>query len=217
VDPADDGAADYAGPLLSDVDFGSFSRSALVRVADEVVVQMQLLALGFARAVTSRAEPERARRILTKALTGVAGITAERLHRALRLPSGAAGALRLLELHPLLNPAAYVDARFSAGAVEVAPSPAHEDGGWLALCGPSAPDAARPLRAVVRAADPRLDVVLEGSATAWTLRLVTADEPAPELEEVAVTRFSTGAAFEFGPRRSLPITPVARRAGEEVP
>ena len=216
VDPADDGAADYAGPLLSDVDFGAFSRSALVRVADEVVVQMQLLALGFARAVVSRAEPEQARRILTKALTGVAGITAERLHRALRLPSGAAGALRLLELHPLLNPAAYVDARFSAGAVEVAPSPAHEDGGWLALCGPTGRDAARPLRAVVRAVDPRLDVVLEGSATTWALRLVTADEPAPELEEVAVTRFSTGAAFAFAPRRSLPITPVARHSGEEV-
>jgi hypothetical protein len=216
IDRADGGAADYAGPLLSDVDFGAFSRSALARVADEVVVQMQLLALGFARAVSSRAAPEQARRILTKALTGVAGITAERLHRALRLPAGAAGALRLLELHPLLNPAAYVDARFADGVVTVAPSPAHEDGGWSALCGPGGPDAARPLRAIVRAADPRLDVRLQGSDTAWTLRLVTADEPAPELEEVAVTRFSTGAAFAFGPRRSLPITPVAHRPSEEV-
>jgi hypothetical protein len=46
---------------------------------------------------------------------------------------------------------------------------------------------------------------------------VTADEPSPEAEEVAVTRFSTGAAFEFGSRRSIPITPVSSRAGEEVP
>jgi hypothetical protein len=178
---------------------------------------MQLLALGFGRAVTARAGPEQARRILTKALTGVAGITAERLHRALGLPSGADGALRLLELHPLLNPAAYVAARFAAGVVEVSPSPAHEDGGWLTLCGPGPPDGAAPLRAVVRAVDPRLDVRLEGSGTAWTLRLVTADEPSPEAEEVAVTRFSTGAAFEFGSRRSIPITPVSSRAGEEIP
>ena len=214
IDPADDGAADYAGPLLSDVDFAAFSRSALARVADEVVVQMQLLALGFARAVSSRAGPEQARRMLTRALTGVAGITAERLHRALRLPAGAEGALRLLELHPLLNPAAYVRARVEDGVLAVAPSPAHEDGGWLTLCGPGDPDAARPLRAVVRAADPLLDVRIEGSDTAWTLRLVSSsdlDPPSPELEEVAVTRFSTGAAFAFGSRRSIPITPVPSR------
>jgi hypothetical protein len=220
IDPADDGASDYAGPLLSDLDFAAFSRSALARVADEVVVQMQLLALGFARAVSSRAGPEQARRIATRSLTGVAGITAERLHRALRLPSSAEGALRLLELHPLLNPAAYVQARVEDGVLAVAPSPAHEDGGWLALCGPSEPDGALPLRAVVRAVDPRLDVRLEGSGTAWTLRVVTVDEPAPELEEVAVTRFSTGAAFAFGPRRPIPITPVPSRhrgPSEETP
>jgi hypothetical protein len=219
IDPADDGAADYAGPLVSDVDFAAFSRSALARVADEVVVQMQLLALGFARAVASRAGPEQSRRMATRALTGVAGVTASRLHRALRLPSGAEGALRLLELHPLLNPAAYVHARVSGGELSVAASPAHSDGGWLTLCGPSDPAAARPLQAVVRAVDPRLDVRIEGTDTAWTLRLVTADEPAPELEEVAVTRFSTGATFAFGPRRTIPITPVPSRhrgSGEEA-
>ena len=35
-----------------------------------------------------------------------------------------------------------------------------------------------------------------------------ADEPADEPGEVAITRISTGAAFTFEPRRSLPITPV---------
>ena len=34
------------------------------------------------------------------------------------------------------------------------------------------------------------------------------DEPAPEAQEVTVTRFSTGVEFAFQPRRSLPITPV---------
>ena len=34
---------DYSGPLLADVDFGAFSHSALVRIADEVCLQMHLL------------------------------------------------------------------------------------------------------------------------------------------------------------------------------
>ena len=51
IDTAGDGVSDYAGPLLSDVDFGAFSHSALVRIAEEVCLQMHLLSLGFARAV----------------------------------------------------------------------------------------------------------------------------------------------------------------------
>ena len=37
IDRADEGQADYSGPLLSDFDFAAFSHSALVRIADEVV------------------------------------------------------------------------------------------------------------------------------------------------------------------------------------
>jgi hypothetical protein len=51
----EDGATDYSGPLLSDVDFGAFSHSALVRIADEVSLQMHLLNLSFVLAVTKRA------------------------------------------------------------------------------------------------------------------------------------------------------------------
>jgi hypothetical protein len=66
----------------------------------------------------------------------------------------------------------------------------------------------RPLQAAVRGVDPSLDVELAGDHTAWTATVVRREEPAPYFEEVAVTRISTGAAFEFEPRRSLPITPV---------
>jgi hypothetical protein len=110
----------------------------------------------------------------------------------------------VLSLHPLLNPAAYVDA--SVGdALEVRPSPAHEDGAWISLCGPGS---VTPLQAAVRAVDPHLDVEVAGSADDWVATVVRRDEAAPEAEEVAVTRVSTGAAFVFEPRRSLPITPV---------
>lgn len=206
IDPADDGAADYSGPLLSDLDFGAFSRSALVRIADEVCLQMHLLNLSFVHAVRARATDEaHAVEIATKQLVGIAGIGAERIHRALGLPSSAEAAMRVLELHPLLNPAAYVEAAVEGFTLSVEPSAADEDGAWITLCGPGR---TTPLQAIVRAVDPHLDVEVDADGPGWTATLVRRSEPAPELSEVAVTRFSTGSSFAFEPRRSLPITPV---------
>jgi hypothetical protein len=206
IDPADAGAADYSGALLSDLDFGAFSHSALVRIADEVCLQMHLLNISFRLAVEKRSSDDaQAAEIATKQLVGVAGIGAERIRRALDLPETAEGAMRVLELHPMLNPAAYVDADVGAGRLVVRPSAAHDDGAWIDLCGPGRTAA---LQAVVRAVDPHLDVEVDGTDTAWTAELVRRDVPAPEAGEVAVTRFSTGSTFAFQPRRSLPITPV---------
>lgn len=207
IDPADEGLADYAGPLLSDVDFAAFSHSALVRIADEVCLQMHLLNLSFVLAVRARAgSEEQAREICRKQLVGISGIAAERLLRVLDLPRDRAGALRVLELHPLLNPAAYVAATVDADAMHlhVRPSDAHRDGAWIALCGPGDTTA---LQAAVRAVDDRLDVDVVGTDEDWTAVLFEG-EPAKESDEVAVTRFSTGSTFAFEPRRSLPITPV---------
>lgn len=198
IDPADDGAADYAGDLLSDVDFAAFSHSALVRIADEVCLQMHLLNLSFVHAVRQRTgTDEEATAIATKQLVGVAGIAAERLSRALGLD-----ATRTLELHPLLNPAAYVDAVVTGDTLRVRPSKAWDDAAWITLCGPGRE---RPLQAIVRAVDPHLDVEVTGSPERWSATVVRRDDPAPEAEEVAVTRFSTGSAFQFEPRRSLPL------------
>ena len=202
IDPLDEGSADYSGPLLTDVVFADFSHSALVRMADEVCLQMHLLNLGFVQAVEHRTDDARA--LCVKQLTGIAGLAAERLHRALALPGGPEGALRVLELHPLLNPAAYVQATV-ADTVTVTPSPAHVDGAWISLCGP---DELRPLQAIVRAVDPCLDVEVTGTTREWTAKVVVS-KPAKEFDEVAVTKVSTGAAFAFQPRRSLPITPVS--------
>jgi hypothetical protein len=204
ISSAEDGRADYSGPLLSDLDFAAFSHSALVRIADEVCLQMHLLNLGFLRAVRRRSSPDEARRIALRQLVGIAGVAAERIHRALGLPSDVHGALRTLALHPLLNPAAYVDATVSSSVV-VRPSPAHEDGAWITLCGP---ESVAPLQAAVRAVDPCLDAEVSGSAQEWVATVVRRPEPAPVADEVAVTRVSTGATFAFQPRRSLPITPV---------
>ncbi|KKF02846.1 hypothetical protein [Mycolicibacterium obuense] len=207
IDAADEGAGDYSGELLSDFDFSAFSHSALVRMADEVCLQMHLLNLSFVIAVGARAGADQAlaTEICTKQLTGVAGLAAERIHRALELPGGIDGAVEMLRLHPMFNPAAYVDAEFGPDSAQVQRSPAHEDGAWVALVHPGE---SRPLQAAVAGVDPHLDVELSGTDTDWTARIVRRDVPTRELGEVAVVKFSGGASFEFQPRKSLPLTVV---------
>jgi hypothetical protein len=207
IDGSQQGLADYSGPLLSDVDFGAFSHSALVRIADEVCLQMHLLHLSFAIAVRARAkdDPELARSIATKQLIGLAGLAAERIHHALALPNGIEGVLRVLELHPLLNPAAYVSADISDGRLHVQRSAAHDDEAWISLCGP---DAVLALQAIATAVNLGIGVVVTGTGTDWTADLVHRSTPAAELPEVSVAKVSGGSTFQFEPRKSLPLTVV---------
>jgi hypothetical protein len=203
IDPDDEGIADYAGPLLSDVDFGAFSRSALVRIADEVCLQMHLLYLAFAIAVRARAgsDAELADAICTKQLIGLAGLAAERIHHALSLPD----VLSVLGLHPLLNPAGYIEADLDGGRLHLHASPAHDDRAWISLC---SPDSVQPLQAIATAVDPHLTVNVTGSDTDWTAELVHTDAAAAEPREVSVAKVSGGSTFVFEPRQSLPLTVV---------
>lgn len=204
IDRSDEGQADYSGPLLSDFDFAAFSHSALVRMADEVCLQMHLLYLSFAIAVAVRAAgDDESLGVCTRGLIGIAGVAAERIHRALKLPGGAEGVLRVLELHPLLNPAGYVVAETESNRLHVRPSPAHDDRAWISLC---SPESVQPLQAIATAVDPRIEVRVSGTATDWTAELVETDSPTEELPEVSVVRVSGGSTFQFEPRRSLPLT-----------
>lgn len=206
IDRSDEGQSDYAGALLSDFDFGSFSHSALVRMADEVCLQMHLLYLSFAIAVRARAADDaEAVSVGSRGLIGLAGLGAERIHRALGLPDGIEGAMRVLELHPLLNPAGYVVAETEANRLVVHASPAHDDGGWISLC---SPESVQPLQAIASAVNPQLAVEVCGTNTDWTAEMVETDTPAAELPEVSVAKVSRGSSFQFEPRRSLPLTVV---------
>lgn len=203
IDRSDEGQADYSGPLLSDFDFAAFSHSALVRMADEVCLQMHLLYLSFAIAVAARAATDdEALGVCTRGLIGIAGVAAERIHRALKLPGGTEGVLRVLELHPLLNPAGYVVAETESNRLHVRPSPAHDDRSWISLC---SPESVQPLQAIATAVEPRIEVRVSGTATDWTAELVETDSPTEELPEVSVVRVSGGSTFQFEPRRSLPL------------
>ena len=207
IDRADEGRADYSGPLLSDFDFAAYSHSALVRIADEVCLQMHLLNLSFGIAVRARTEDntDLATSICTKQLTGIAGVAAERIRRALKLPADIAGLAEVLRLHPLLNPAGYVVAEIAEGRLGVHPSPAHDDGAWISLCTPAS---AGPLQAIATAVDPHIAVRLEGTDTDWTAEFEQTSTAMKVSPEVEVTKFSLGASFEFEPRRSLPLTVV---------
>ena len=205
IDPASPGRAAYDGPLLDDVDLPALSHSALVRVADEVALQWHLLALSFVRALRRRGDDATVRRIAARQLVGIAGLTASRFVHALQLPPTSGSVLAVLRLHPLLNPVAYVGTVASDSSLRVGGGPVAGDDGWLRLVGPGA---SRPLEAVAQAVDPTYSVEVVGSPDDWTVSVTTGHAPAAEPEEVAVTRFSTGADFAFRPRRSLPITPV---------
>lgn len=207
IDPDDEGEKDYSGPLLSDIDFGEFSHSALVRIADEVCLQMHLLVISFALAVRLRAHGDAALEssVRTKQLIGIAGVAAERIHKALKLPAGEAGALQVLALHPLLNPAAYVLADIGHKSIHVRRSPAHEDESWISLVSPASD---LPVQAIVAAVDPYLLAEVVGTETDWVIRVVATDTAAQELPEVAVCKFSGGASWVFEDRKSLPLTVV---------
>ena len=207
IDTSDAGVADYAGPLLSDIDFAAFSQSALTRIADEVCLQMALLDTSFVIALDARCtSSEQLLAIRRKQLIGFAGLGALRLARALRLSPEPADALRLLALHPALNPAAYVHVEERGDSLVVRPSPAHEDHAWISLCGPDWTDG---LDAIVQALDPHLAVEAEpAGGGAWRLSVARRARPADEQAEVSVAKFSTGTDFAFEARRSLPITPV---------
>jgi hypothetical protein len=206
IDPSDEGQADYSGALLSDFDFAAFSHSALVRMADEVCLQMHLLYLSFAIAVRARAADDaEAVSVYTRGLIGIAGVAAERIHKALKLPGGPEGVLRVLELHPLLNPVGYVSADIDANRLTVHSSPAHDDGSWISLC---SPDSVQPLQAIATAVDPHIEVRVSGTDSDWTAGFTESDATAAELPEVEVVKFSGGASFQFEPRRSLPLTVV---------
>lgn len=205
IEPSDDGEADYTGELLADFDFAAFSHSALVRIADEVCLQMHLLNLSFIVSVRKRADDALTKEICTKQLIGLAGIAAERIHRALGLPKTIDGVQRVLELHPLLNPAGYVDADIENGRLHVRRSAAHDDGAWISLC---TPGSTKPLQAIATAVDPHIAVHVTGTDTDWTLELQHSDAVSKESSEVEVVKFSGGASWEFESRKSLPLTVV---------
>jgi hypothetical protein len=215
IDPNGEGHSDYIGPMWEDLRFEDWSHSALVRIAEEVALQHHLLALGFLMSVRGKTGGPAAAEIFRKQLTGISGLTADRLHKCLRLGQSADDLAAVLRVHPILGPDQYVGAQVSVhGFGESAivrlrlpgGSSAITDGGWPAHIDP---DHLEPVLAMATGVDPTWSAVT-GYRDGDDLVIEVARAGAiRELGEVAIARFSGGSTFEFADRGiPLSITPV---------
>ena len=199
---------DYRAPRDPDLRTERFSRSVLLALAEEIGVQWHLLSMSFLSAVERRSSVEDAVAIGARQFAGIAGLTAERLHRALGLGTDLADVAQVLELHPAFRPRSYIDWRVELTTddegeqelrVHLGDGPAlHESGveSWMSILRDGH---AQALDAIAHAVDPRAGCVVEpaqGAAVA-TWRVVVGDEARPESDDVALTRFSKGADFRF--------------------
>ncbi|WP_439029840.1 hypothetical protein [Gordonia terrae] len=212
-----DGWVDYRGPLVEDLQFAEWSTSALVRVAEEVALQHQLLSLGFLVSLRRSADSAaQTIEIFRKQLIGIAGLAADRIRAALDLPTGVAGFAEVLALHPCFGPIQYTGVTTEVDgetALVRIPQESHAmtDGGWMSIIDV---DHLEPLQAAATAVDPYLAVVdAEVVDGELRVRVGVSDTARKEFGEVSVARFSGGASFEFTDRgRSIPITPVGSSA-----
>ena len=196
-DPGDDGFADYSRPLDPDLKVAEFSTPVLRALIDEVALQGHLLVLSFASAVAEHGDAPRTREIVAKQFTGVAGVASGRLARAFGLGDAAADVATVFELHPAFHPRAYVDWTVQLDGdvvhLELGPGPARTEGfdSWIGVL---AAGHDRALRAIAMGVDPHWTVDPDGDGR-WVAH--RSEAAAAELDEVTLTKFSTGAAFAF--------------------
>ncbi|MGV9669075.1 hypothetical protein ACWDPV_00580 [Gordonia sp. NPDC003504] len=214
IDATADGLVDYRGALVEDLQFAEWSHSALVRIAEEVALQHQLLALGFLISLRRYAESaEQVTEIYRKQFTGIAGLSADRLRSALRLGSDAQALAEVIRLVPVLGPRQYTGVTATIDGDDVivdipSDSPATHDGGWCTLL---TVDHCEPLQAIGVAVEPHWTIsATETTDDGLRVRYTVGGDAQKESGEVAIARFSSGADFSFTDRgRSIPITPVA--------
>ncbi|MEX2557525.1 MAG: hypothetical protein WEB06_18080 [Actinomycetota bacterium] len=200
------GFTDYAREMDPDLKLDEFSQPTLVRILDELALQGQLLARSYMRAVEQRFGNESALRLGAHQATGIAGLAAKRLARVLGTTGGPQDVARVLDLHPMFHPRAYVDLRVETGeepTLTLRPCPALDEGDELTWAALLARGESGPLEAAVRAVDRRAGVsrtdAPAGAVAAWKVRIDPSAEPPDEAKEVLVASFSTGATFRFAP------------------
>ncbi len=193
-----DGMLDYTMPLDADLEVRAFATSVLRALDEEVCLQGHLLSISFMAAVEDRLGTEAAVDAGAKQLAGVAGVTAERLKRAFGLGESAEDVATVFSLHPAFRPAAYVNwevaVEGSTVRLTLGDCPARQEQGletWLSVL---ADGHDRVLTAIASGIDPHWHVQPDGRDR-WIVE--RGDESMDDLEEVILTRFSTGVAFGF--------------------
>lgn len=222
VDPGPDvnrdepgGWDDYHSAFDPDFALEDLSKRALLVTLQEIAIQSDLLLRGFCLAVADRDGAEVAVEMVSRMVVGLAGITAQRLVAALAIPSSATGMARLFALHPLFWPRTYVhpvvepvgDDRVRFALRDDSPMFAEADHfTWLASL-PGESD--RAIDAIVQAVDRRARservAARPGERCAYEAFVDVHAAPALDPPEVSLAKFSTGASFEFVPRRPVRV------------
>jgi hypothetical protein len=200
-----EGWHDYRAPQDPDLRFEMFSTGALRGLLHEIAVQTHLLVMSFNLAVERRYGTDDAVDIGAKHFAGSAGLSAERLRDAFGLDRSLAAVAQVLLWHPAFQPSSYTDLEVVFDEAEdhlelrlsdctATQEPDHLN--WMRL---AADGHDQGLTTLVQGIDLHYSVErlapAPGELAAW--RVVRTEEPAKEASEVALTRFSTGATFEF--------------------
>jgi hypothetical protein len=202
ADEGTGGASDYRGELDPDLRLEELSAALIRDLVDEICLQGHLLTMSFLAAVEARHGTEAAVDVGDRQFTGIAAVVAERIAKELGVGRGAAAVAAVLDAHPALRPAGYVDREvFLDGdrvEVHLRPCPAREEKGvesWITLL---ADGHDRALASLVQAVDPGARVeALPPARDVLRWRVTFGHEAAVEPSEVLLTRFSTGADFRL--------------------
>lgn len=206
------GWVDYDRPLDPDFELEDLAHPTLVVALQESCLQGHLLARALWLSLVERGGDEVARTVAASQWAGSAWIATERIRKAMGIDGDDLAAIaKLLQLHPTFVPRAYVDfhVELADDAVHcwIAPCDAlaeEEPAGWFALLGDGEPH--RALTTMLHPLNPRARAVSwqrPGAAYAWRVVIDERAEPAPEPEEAALAKLSTGATFVFTPRRPV--------------
>jgi hypothetical protein len=207
------GWPDYSGPFDPGFQLEDLSHRALVVASQEFAVQSHLLTRSFMLCAAQRTDEAAAAQLGTSQWTGIAALTAGRLHEALGMQGDDIESIaKVFQLHPCFHPRSYVDFRVEisgerTACIAIGDCPALQEDdpySWFAALS-SAPHPA--LDAIAGAINPRARCHPvsdpRGARLAWEIRIDPRAVPQPEPQELKLARMSRGASFRFE-RRRLP-------------
>jgi hypothetical protein len=206
------GWPDYSGPFDPECQLEDFSHRALVAIDLELAVQSHLLCRSFLLCLGQRYGDAFAAQVSRQQWAGIAGLTAERLGRALGIEDdGPEAVAKIFQVHPAFHPRDYVDLRVALedGGVRIAfgDCPAFHEGdaySWFAhLEGEPHPALDAIARAVNPCASHFPDAPRTGERLAFRVEIDPDAEPHPESEDVKLAKVSKGARIVFERRRPL--------------
>jgi hypothetical protein len=207
------GWSDYSGPFDPGFQLEDLSHRALIELLQEFAVQSHLLARAFLLCAEQRVGPTVSSELGVAQWTGIAALTAERLHAALGIVGDDIESIaKIFQLHPCFHPRSYIDLSVERTGPErarlsVGECPAFEEGdphSWFAGLSEEVHPA---LDAIAGAINPhaRCHPVNDptGSRLAWDVVIDRASDPQPVPQELKLAKISRGAAFQFEQRRTL--------------